>query len=69
MNIKDYSTEELRYQRDYLQELGECGIMDSFHADFSLCDIINELTERERHVKIDRIPCWDTDPHTENAFL
>lgn len=64
MNIKDTSTEKLREMRDMYYSSHA-----PYDGPFSMSDILNELAEREKHVKTDRIPCWDTDPHTENAFL
>lgn len=77
MNLKDYTTQQLRNQRDFLERYSD--ILGQEDKDWLKC-VINELAEREKHVKIERIPATDCQDeldarklqyelaHTENSF-
>lgn len=64
-DISTYETNELREMRDYVEAMIQEG--KEVMTNFTLTDIVQELALRES--KFDKIPAWDVEPHTENAFL
>jgi len=60
--IKSYTTTQLQKMR---QDLIKCAQNEMNAFSFTVNDIDDELEYRAQN----RIPSWDVEPHTENAFL
>lgn len=62
MTIQNYTTKDLQKMR---RDLIKCAENEMNVFAFTIADIDEELDFRAQN----RIPSWDVEPHTENAFL